>query len=580
MTRILVFSPYAERHLHTLYEGTIARACMVRGAEVEYLLCDGLLTECDQHWDAIATTPRPFDLCQRCRSGAMACLAELDLPYKWIGEYVSEAERRLALEWAQSLSLDEIPQANFQGYPLSEWVISSISSYFRNYPPDFDDWHTINVFRGFLYSAALVSTGLNNFLDSHPVDAAILFNGRVSATRVAFEILRMGGIRVLTHEKPSFRYEDLNVKENAHCISLRAFSEFWRDWGQVPLNRSQLEQTLNWLIDRRYNRNSIWVFNEPLIKGSSVRKILNIRQGSKLMALFTSSTDEVAGEAEYKGAFESQSQWVEAVVSWVKDRDDVELIIRTHPNLAGRGGRWGAFNEIKYFEGLSLNMPANVHLIMPDNSLNSYALMDAADIGLTFGSTVGVEMGMLGKPIILGSRAFYENGSTILTVRARQELPDVLAKSLQTFSSRELRREAFRLAYYFVFHVEELPFPLVSIVGNWDGKLNYHDFDALTFGKDKTLDHVCDFLLQGTPVHDSPTEAEQYFTTAEEDSFFAELEKSPQRLCDVNYERRVRYNIRLNQLKRSTKNILQHMPLGTGEILTKIGRFALRPLLR
>ena len=68
MTRILIFSPYALWRFHTIYEETIARACRAQGGAVEYLLCDGLLPECDQHWDSKANSPRPFDLCQRCQS--------------------------------------------------------------------------------------------------------------------------------------------------------------------------------------------------------------------------------------------------------------------------------------------------------------------------------------------------------------------------------------------------------------------------------------------------------------------------------------------------------------------------------
>ena len=53
MSHLLIFSPYAMRPHLTFYEGTIAKACQVRGATVEYVLCDGLLPECDMHWDSM-----------------------------------------------------------------------------------------------------------------------------------------------------------------------------------------------------------------------------------------------------------------------------------------------------------------------------------------------------------------------------------------------------------------------------------------------------------------------------------------------------------------------------------------------
>ncbi len=91
---------------HTIYEETIAKACQAQGASVEYLLCDGLLPECDQHWDSKTNSPRPPDLCQRCQREAKANLDNLDFPYRWVGDFVSPAEKAAAFAWAQGVTPD------------------------------------------------------------------------------------------------------------------------------------------------------------------------------------------------------------------------------------------------------------------------------------------------------------------------------------------------------------------------------------------------------------------------------------------------------------------------------------------
>ena len=108
MTRILIFSPYALWTIHTIYEETIAKACQAQGATVEYLLCDGLLPECDQHWDSKTNSPRPFDLCQRCQTTAKASLDNLGFPYRWLGDFVSQAEKAAAFAWAQGVTPAEL----------------------------------------------------------------------------------------------------------------------------------------------------------------------------------------------------------------------------------------------------------------------------------------------------------------------------------------------------------------------------------------------------------------------------------------------------------------------------------------
>ena len=67
MSRILIFSPYQLWEIHTVYEETIAKACHVRGATIEYLLCDGLLPECDQHWDSKTSSPVPLTFASAAR---------------------------------------------------------------------------------------------------------------------------------------------------------------------------------------------------------------------------------------------------------------------------------------------------------------------------------------------------------------------------------------------------------------------------------------------------------------------------------------------------------------------------------
>jgi len=581
MSRILIFSPYATRPHLTAYEGTIARACQVRGATVEYVLCDGLLPECDMHWDSFTyNRPRPLDICEWCQAGARARIAEFGLPHRWLGEFVTGSEKEHAFGWAQSLSPAEISKATYLKLPIGEWVQSSIFSYFRQYPADMSNWRVVNAYRGFLLSGALVAVGLRRYLETHAVDGALLYNGRQSITRVAFEVLRAAGVRVLTHETPFFQSGHIMVKPNARCWSNQPFTDFWRLWGSVALTRAALERTMKWLTDRRYGRNLTWhAYNPSVTSDGTLRKRLTLTQGKKLLALFTSSTEETAGDRELEGAYQSQSTWVQDVVDWVKNRNDVELVIRVHPHLSGRTGLARAFDEFSFYERMKASAPRHTCIVMPDEPLNSYALMDEADVGLTFGSSTGLEMAMLGKPIVLAARNFYEVGSQIVKVRSRESLREDLETGLGSFSARELRRQAYRLAYYYVFEFE-LPFPLVSVFGVMDVELNYKGLEALAPGLDKTLDHICDYLLQNGPLFDSPTEAQLSRSTVEEDAFFEWMERTPDCLRDRNYERLLPGIKSLGLLGRSTKNAIRKMPFGAGAGLLKAGKHLYRSFAR
>ena len=99
-------------------------------------------------------------------------------------------------------------------------------------------------------------------------------------------------------------------------------------------------------------------------------------------------------------------------------RDDVELIIKVHPNLGGNYYIGKATDELSTYQQMRSSLPPNVRIVLPEDAVNVYALTDAADVGLTFGSTIGLEMAMLGKPVLLSSRGLYEYGSQVDTAIA------------------------------------------------------------------------------------------------------------------------------------------------------------------
>jgi hypothetical protein len=150
----------------------------------------------------------------------------------------------------------------------------------------------------------------------------------------------------------------------------------------------------------------------------------------------------------------------------------------------------------------------------------------------------------------------------------------MLERCLQASPGREIQREAFRMAYSYLFRFEP-PFPAITVVDIFQAKVNYLRPEDLAPGRDTSLDRICNFLLKGNPLSDRPTSEEQSRSTAEEDAFFEELERSPGYLRDLAYERW----LRLKSLTRSTRNLVQRLPFGVGEALLTLGRQRCHSLL-
>jgi hypothetical protein len=451
--------------------------------------------------------------------------------------------------------------------PLGEWVISSLNSYFRQFPPDLASDVVVQVYRNFLVSAGLVAVALTNYLETNTVDSAILFNGRQSITRVAMEIFRARGIRVLTHERGEYQREHINARANAHCMSPLPFASFWQEWGTIPLKQRELEQARMWLVERRYGANPAWIQFSKVAGSISVREQLGLRGSSRLFVLFTSSTDEVAGDPLMQGPYRSQAEWVGDVLEWTRNHREVDLVIKIHPNLGGNSYIGAATHELAIYQQLRSELPSNVRMIMPEDDVSAYSLAEEADVGLTFGSIIGLEMAMHGKPVLLASRAIYEHASAFLTVRSQQDLSGMLEKCLQRLDGREIQRQAFRIAYY-AMCVCDMPFPKVKVEGPYHAHENFLSTAELAIGKDESLDRICRFLVDGGPLFDSPAADDLLRTCAEEDAYLEQLARIPHSFREERLERW----LRLRSMGRLVRRMLQALPFGAGELLLNLSR--------
>ena len=188
--------------------------------------------------------------------------------------------------------------------------------------------------------------------------------------------------------------------------------------------------------------------------------------------------------------------------------------------------------QVAWFAALGETLPPNVRLVMPDDPLSSYDLMDAADVGITYGSTAGLEMMMLGKPLVtappLPSYAYVPG---VLLVTETAALEATLDTALRTTPSRDFRRGAFRFLYRYYFEMQQ-PFPLVTMVGLNESQRNYQSLDALAPGRDAALDRLCGFLLRGESIYPVPTPEDRQRTTEDENRYFSGLERDASWLGD------------------------------------------------
>jgi hypothetical protein len=53
--------------------------------------------------------------------------------------------------------------------------------------------------------------------------------------------------------------------------------------------------------------------------------------------------------------------------------------------------------------------PEHIHLVAADDPINTYDLIDTADFGLVYTTTVGMEMAMSGVPVVVAGKTHYRD---------------------------------------------------------------------------------------------------------------------------------------------------------------------------
>ncbi len=519
--RVLCYAPYNRWALHGLWEMTVLQALKLRGAEVRYVLCDGLYSECDQFWAAVA--PRPANACAICQAQVANLVADMGMDFHWLGRYLAIDEEHEARRWAGSLAAGDVLDATYGDWRVGEWVRSSIQSHLRASEPVIADPATERAARSYLYSGLVACFALDSLLRDSAPDVLLVFNGRQSSTRVAFELARARDIRVIVHERGP-RNETLLLLENVGAISLDPIRRYWQEWGDVPLSTGELHDVARLLHEREHGRNTGWdAFTAAPQRSDEVLARLGLGTERPLWVLFTSSDDEVAGSDDHRSPFASQRDWIEQTIDHARRHPEIGLVIRAHPNTGSRRSVGANRAQLDEISRLGENLPANVRMIDPDEEISSYSLMDLCSLGLVWSSTVGLELACKGKEVVVAAGNYVAGASFVHTVRDVAGYERMLGSLLSVpvgAVSRSIRQRALRFAYG-LFYRLPIDFPLVEMPTPHEGRLRYSSLDALAPGRDAGLDRCARIVLEGEPICSPPTATERARSTGAEDEFLA-----------------------------------------------------------
>ena len=414
MAKIIFFSPHSFVWVHAFPEAIVAESLMKSGHEIVYITCgESLNTACIclslAGVQPGSKSPLQVKTCHRCTLSANLIRKEFKLP----GYSLASVEEPGDEEKVNSI-MAGLRLANFPEFVLENVPIGRIAAYeflVRNKKMNVDfsesEWQQ---YYHVLKNAIKIFYLLKRIFAKENPDCSISYNSFYSINAVCSYLSREKGIaEYFMHAGSNFskRLSTLYIGRGTPGDYVRAQIKYWSNIKSLACSKELLADVTEHFLELLRGR-SIFVYSAPKSTSNiDVRNHFKIRKDQKILIATLSSNDEVfAGEfveedVKSEKLFKTQVDWIKALVKWIKNKPEYFLIIRVHPREFPNKRDSLISENAVILQKLFVDFPDNVCVNWPKDGLSIYDLACEADVFLNSWSSVGVEMSLLGVPVVI-----------------------------------------------------------------------------------------------------------------------------------------------------------------------------------
>ena len=354
----------------------------------------------------------------------------------------------------------DFSEVKFPDYPAElKAIVQQVSDYDTQYTLQVEETDTDSkLYKLRLHRNTQVAMALYDWLAASQPDVLILPNGTILEMGVAYQIARLLGIRTVTFEFADQR-ERIWLAQDDEIMSHHT-DQLWQGLGGQPLPEAARKAVGNLTFARKNAR--LWGDfarqwqQAPARGGSEVRQALGL--DDRPVALLATN---VLGDSLTLGRqriSDTMAEMIVGTVRWFLDHPEAQLVIRVHPGELKTHGT----SMVDVIEMNFPTLPEHIHVVRPGDKTNTYDLVETADFGIVYTTTVGLEMAMTGLPVLVTGKTHYAEKGFTLDPVSRQEYESMLSRLAADPSAMRLSQkqveQAWLYAYLFFFEFS-LPFP-------------------------------------------------------------------------------------------------------------------------
>ena len=401
-------------------EGAIAAALTARGTNTSAILCNGAYTACVKR---DVRDKRPISEwsadCASCTRNSVRAIERLGIPFTFIGDYVDADTRVRLRSLSHTVSWENLDDFNYEGIAVGKNIRSAIIRYLQGH--DFPDREEL--VHEYAYSALICAQAAKAAYAHFRPDRVFMSHGVYVDWGPALHAALNENLPVTawmaSYLKARFYFRNVedHVRVDFHNMSERA----WKHWGNKALTETQEAQLDAFLAERYLEKASFDMKQLGDYSGdlNALRQRLQLPTGRPIWGIFAHiNWDTVSDYAPM--AYESFNQWMVDTVRQVAALTEVTWLIKVHPAESWDNPDSGVERLLqKTFP----HLPDHIRVIAANEKFSPLDFIQLVDGGVTVYGTAGLELALLGKPVICageshyGCKGFTYDGLTIDTYR-------------------------------------------------------------------------------------------------------------------------------------------------------------------
>lgn len=305
------------------------------------------------------------------------------------------------------------------------------------------------------------------YMQVNKPDVVLIPNGLILEMGVVFRVARYLGIDAVTYEFNDQR-EQIWLAQNS-SIMQQETDYLVEARCSLPMTDEMYERVADLENARRGAR--VWGKSKRLWQyvssqgADTTRNMLGLDDRPVVMLAANVLGDSLTLGRDIFAS--SMTEWITKTVQYFARRKDVQLVIRVHP---GEKLVPQAKSMATVVKEVLPELPSHIHVIGALDNINTYDLIEIADVGLAYTTTVGLETAMNGRPVISCGQTHYRGRGITIDPNTWEEYYATLEKVLSDIPAHQMNEKqiefAWNYAYRFFFEYPR-PFPW-RLMNFWD----------------------------------------------------------------------------------------------------------------